>query len=295
VRATAARAIVPVAVATAVPADDPIAFQLLASAVSIHTALPEVRQRLPYVVQRASQEFEPQQRIALHIDREGTQYVVRANDAVLLDEANVDLLLERLFLHFHRTAFECLPDHIRVHAASGFAGGKYFLLVGDAHAGKTTLALRLLLAGFDMLGDELILLRDGVAITFPRRFYARGGSFDLIPELRLLDPALPFVCNDQEPRITGLDPTTLGRAWHIRPGRVAAIIYLEPNFGAPSALKPCTKTEMVRLVLAQCTPPVSGRADWIGDLCRTVDGAETWILTNGEASTALHAIRRLVG
>lgn len=89
--------------------------------------------------------------------------------------------------------------------------GRYFLLVGDAHAGKTTLAMRMMFAGFDMLGDEMVLLRDGIATNFPRRFYARASSQDLLPEFGLLDGRLPFVSNGRDSRLVGMDPTTFGR------------------------------------------------------------------------------------
>ena len=149
-------------------------------------------------------------------------YDIRANGADLFTEVNADQVVERTFLYLHRAALSTFPDHIRLHAASGVHGGRAFLLVGDAHSGKTTLALRLLFAGLEMPGDEMGLLRDGIATTFPRRFYARASSQDLLPEFGLLDGMLPFVSNSQEARLVGVDPTTFGRPWHIAPAPVAA-------------------------------------------------------------------------
>ncbi len=63
------------------------------------------------------------------------------------------------------------------------------------------------------------------------------------------------------------------------------------NFGvARSTLLPCAKVDMVRRLIALCAPPVSGRRDWLADLCATVDRADTYVLALGDLASAATAI-----
>jgi hypothetical protein len=221
-------------------------------------------------------------------------FTAEADGAPLFTEPESGRLAERLFIAIHARAIAAMPDHFRIHAASLLYGGKLVLLVGDPHAGKSTLALRLLLDGFAVCGDELVLVRDGIAVTFPRKFYLRQGSFPLIPALAAVEKTLPFTASPGEPRIVGLEPALFARPWRIAPAPVGAIVYLTPDFAAPSRLAPCPRIDMVRLVMSQVTPPLSARAGWIGDLCATVEGARCFTLSVGDLPSAIVALRGIL-
>jgi len=61
------------------------------------------------------------------------------------------------------------PEHYYVHAAVLEHGGRALVLPGLSRAGKSTLALALVLAGARYLSDELLCLaRDGRALAVPR-------------------------------------------------------------------------------------------------------------------------------
>lgn len=201
---------------------------------------------------------------------------------------------ETLFARLHDRAIANLPDHLRIHAASGVGADGLFLLVGNKHAGKSTLAIHLLLEGYTILGDELVLLRNGEGVTFPRRFYLRPGSIALLPSLAAPARNAPFVNAPIEGRLTAIDPLVLGRRWRIAPARVATIIYLEPNHGGQSSVTRCGKVEMVQRVLPQCTPPVSKRSDWVADLCATINRANTVVLTLGTLASASAVLRTVL-
>ena len=258
----------------------------------IATDSDNVADRVSYIVQHADQAVPTTVAMRCTVTEGEGGFTAMADGAPLFTEPESGRLAERLFVAIHARVIAEMPDHVRIHAASLLHDDRMVLLVGDPHAGKSTLALRLMLDGFAVCGDELVLVHDAAAIAFPRKFYLRQGSAPLIPELAAVEKTLPFTASPGEPRIVGLDPTVFARPWRIAPAPVGTIIYLTPDFTAPSRLAPCPRIDMVRLVMGQCTPPLSGRAGWIGDLCATVDGARCFTLSVGDLPSAIVAIAR---
>ena len=256
--------------------------------------------RLDYVAQRAQQEFPIQQHCAIDVMWTGEEY--RISDAGGTGDATTEVDLElsaqvalaALYERMHRRALGCLREHIRIHAASGMTPDGLFLIVGPKRAGKTTLALRLMAEGYDITGDEMVLLRDGQAVAFPRRFYVREGSLPLLPEVNALRASSPFVAHPQEGRLIAVDPTCFDRPWQIRAAPIAAILFVEPNHGARTTIVPSRKVDMVRRIVAECTPPASGRPGWLADLCHAVDHAVTVIIRLGELDSAVLAISQVL-
>jgi hypothetical protein len=270
--------------------------QLLSCAFEIRTNAQDLFERLAYIIQRADQSAVP---VTLHstitVERVGEEYRVGDETGAVDVELSAMTALETLFARLHRRALESVPDHIRLHTASGLHKDRAFLMVGPKRAGKTTLALRLLFAGFDMSGDELVLLRAGKVTAFPRKFYVRDTSLALLPPLPPVPGHTPFTNSPTEGRLIAVDPTRFGRPWKIVPSPVSTILYLEPNHGARTRAVPCPKVDMVRHVMPESTPPASARRDWIGDLCGTVDRAETVTLRIGELDSAVREIGRILG
>jgi hypothetical protein len=86
------------------------------------------------------------------------------------------------------TLLELLKRHslFGVHAAAVACGDKCVLLAGSSGAGKSTAALALLLAGWSVLGDDLVFLRseDRLEIcAFADEIDASLATFTLLPEL----------------------------------------------------------------------------------------------------------------
>jgi hypothetical protein len=73
-----------------------------------------------------------------------------------------------------------------IHAAGFARDGRSVLLPGSSGAGKSTLTLALLRAGYDFLGDDLVLLEPGErieALAFPEPIDLTRNSMSLFPEL----------------------------------------------------------------------------------------------------------------
>lgn len=268
--------------------------RLLCCEFEIRTNSRELIDRLSLITQRAEQDVPVVERRTATIDWTGEEFSINIDGVDPDFEMSVTSALETLYQHLHSRAIAALPDHIPIKAASGMHAGRAFLIIGPERAGKTTLALGLMLEGVDITGDELVLLHDGKAHAFPRKFHAREESLGRLPKLRLIAKFAGSVTNPQAGRIVALDPLEFGKPWRIAPASVSTILYIEPNFGGRSALRRSGKVEMVRRVLPHCASPVSGRRAWLGDLSATVDGADTFVMELGELDSAVVAIKKLM-
>ena len=249
-------------------------------ALALEYVLPHAEQPGPatggasFVVARHDRGFELRQ--------EGGASTVHAERAAALAE-----LSERL----HRAALEPFEDALRVHAALGAWHGRAFLLVGAKGAGKTTLLLRLLFDGCEAHGDELVLIREGEALAFPRKLYVKHGTLELIPELAGIASRLPAVRDGKGTAIRAFEPADAGRPWRILPVRPAAIVVLDPAFGEPSRLEPFPAYLTVERVLAQSSVPPQRTAEAIREVCALADECRTWRLLVGNPGEASRHLR----
>jgi hypothetical protein len=264
--------------------------RLLSCEFEIWTNSREIIDRLSLITPRAEQHVAVVGHCTVTVDWTGDEFRIDIDGVNEDFELSVTSALETLYRTLNRRAIAALPDHIRITAAIGIHAGSAFLLVGPERAGKTTMALSLILEDIEITGDQLVLLRDGEALAFPRKFYAREESLARMPRLWLTDKFGDCVRNPQEGRVVALDPLEFGASWRIAPAPVSTILYIEPNFGGRSSLRPSGKLEMVRRVLPHCAPPLSGRNEWLGDLTTTIDRAETFVIEFGDLDSALAAV-----
>ena len=186
-----------------------------------------------------------------------------------------------LTARIHKAALSALPEFTKVHAGCATWQGRRLLAVGPPRAGKTTLMTRLVFEGFAVHGDELVLLRDGAALPYPRRFGVREPTVGLIPQLAARAAAGPLVT----------DPAALGFDWVVEPAPVAAVFYLEPNHGGGTLLTPCPKHLMAHRIMAQSTGPSAGKPQWIRDVCAILDSASSHTLVVGGLDEAVAGIK----
>jgi hypothetical protein len=284
---------------TAAATADPLTYiehiRLLACEFEIRTNLQELANRLSRLTQRAEQDVPVVQRCAVIVTWTGEEFRISGDGLEDDFELSVMSALETLYQGLHSRSIAALPDHIRINAASGMHAGGSFLIIGPERAGKTTLAVSLMLEGIDITGDALVLLCDGKALPFPRKFHVREDSVGRMPRLRTIGRFASCISNPQEGRLVALDPLEFGKPWRIAPAAVSSIFYIEPNYGARTTLQRYGKVEMIRHILPQCAPPVSGRRDWLSDLCATVEQANTFVIELGDLESAVAATLRVLG
>lgn len=257
--------------------------RLLACAFEVRTNSPELFNRLPLISQRSEQDVPLVRRETVSVIWDGSEFRITGCGAAEDFEFSALSAVESLSRRLHARAFAALPDHVRLRAAIGTCGKTGFLVVGP---GKTCLTVQLMLAGYEMAGDALVLLRGGEGLAFPQRFELREESLGLFPELAALKRFAGAAASPQLSRILMLDPIDFGLRWRIAPARVRAIFNIEPNYGGRTRLLACGKVETVRRILSHCAPPLSGRRDWLAELSMTVDRAETILIEIGDLETA---------
>lgn len=168
------------------------------------------------------------------------------------------------------------------------------LIVGHKEAGKTTLALKLIEAGFIVEGDEHLVVRPTDVIARPRTLRVKSGSLPFVPALEPRIAAMPFVPTWDGNRIYAVPPDIGGASWVIRPGTVAHVVFLEPNHGGWSSLRPIAPGEAFRRILPETLLPDAAVALAAARLRGLVTTAQTWRLSVGDLDGATIHVQRMI-
>ena len=234
------------------------------------------------LLQRARQGYPVTRLHRFDVRRSADGYRIEEDGLAESLEPTLESACYALTSRIHAMALAALPEFTKVHAGCATWRGRRLIAVGPPEAGKTTLMTRLVYEGFAVHGDEMVLLKDGLALPYPRRFGVRTPTLALVPQLA----AVPRGAN---PRVT--DPAALGFDWVIEPAPVAAVFYLVPNHGGRTSLDPCPKHLMAHRVMSQSTGPETGRRAWIRDVCVMLDLASSYTLTLGDLDEAVNVVK----
>lgn len=266
-------------------------FRLLTAKFTIGTNSTDVHRWLRALAPRATQKMTVTIKEKIEVTRRGDEFHIAAAETDDFEFAAASAT-ETLYRYMHSRALAALPDHVRLRAATGRHRDRAYLVFGP---GKSTLAVRLLLAGHDISGDRLALSLDGRAVAMPRRFQIPASVLALLPQLQKAT-SLASILNAAGPgSVINLDPLDLGLRWRIAPAPVFTIVCIEPNYGGRSRLMPCGKLEMTRRVIAASAAPSSSRQGWIGDIAAVVDRSATFILEVGNPDDAAAALNGVLG
>jgi len=267
--------------------------QVLRLAITVRTNEREVLDALRFLAHRAQQPDTPVTRVECLVRRHGAQYEVSANGAVIDSAPSPVSVLETLFAFTQSRALALFDEHALVRGAVVGTGGARALLIGERGCGLTSLCVRSLHLGAAAEGDAFALLgADGVT-PLPRRFLLRAGAGELLPELGNALERLPAISSNDDV-IRAFDPAEAGFEWQIRRGPVDACVVIEPNHGGETRLTTIGETEMVRRVMACCTPPVAGGREWLHTLSALVTRAACWRLQLGTIDAAAPAVIRVL-
>jgi len=257
--------------------------RLLACRIEIAVDCERLAAWLDVMLSRATQRYPVSRVHRFAVRQEDGGYRILEDGVAVGFERGPDSAGYALTARIHRLALAALPDFTKVHAGCATWQGRRLLAVGPPRAGKTTLMTRLVFEGFAVHGDELVLLKDGSALPYPRRFGVREPTLGLIPQLAERAPG---------PLVT--DPSALGFDWVVEPAPVAAVFYLEPNHGGRTLLTPCPKHVMAQRIMAQSTGPSGGKPQWIRDVCAILEPASSHALVVGDLDEAVGGIKEVL-
>jgi hypothetical protein len=210
------------------------------------------------------------------------------------DEEAIDLrsVVDRLHSRVLSISVQAKPEAGILHAASLRRGSRKFLLAGVESAGKTTLALRLILEGCELEGDEHVILDCDGVIARPRACRVKESSLALLPEFAEVISLAPFYIDPNGRKTFNVDPRMLGGTWCIKSDKVDRVIVLHPNHGGYSSLRSLPPTALAQALLSdlQLRGPAAGTlVAAVADLVRHAKGFD---LSLGDHETAVMCINR---
>ena len=168
------------------------------------------------------------------------------------------------------------------------------LVVGESGAGKTTLSLRLLDAGYAVEGDEQFIVWPNRAIARPRTLRVKGGSLAHVPRLAAAIAASPRIEFRDGAPLYAVDPAIAGRPWRIAEGGVEHVVFLELNHGGRSHIKPIGAQEALRRLLAESSLPPGAVGQAVVRLRGILAKARLHALLLGDLGLALWQISNAI-
>lgn len=138
-------------------------------------------------------------------------------------------------------ASSSLHRYLVLHAAAAERDGRTYLFPGASGSGKSTMVAALMLSGWRLLTDELVLIRldTGAVQPFPRPLGLKNASIQIIQR-------------DYSQAVMGepVNDTTKGQVAHLRPsalsvqearspGRIAGVVFPRYRHGAAAEVHEC--------------------------------------------------------
>ena len=271
--------------------------QLVACEFLVTTDTQAIADRLDDGRPSAVQEYPVLCRHRLEVRSASAGFLVRENNGeptlVQSAEEAVALVDRRM----HELAVAALADRTKLHAGCGVWFGRRFLVVGRGGAGKTTLMTRLLTEDCSVEGDELVVLRDGEAVAYPRLFGVRRLTLSLVPSVGALVPHLATGPGSDEPggyHVLALDPNRLRVPWRIGYGRVDVVFLLGSRHAGTTRLTLGETPAILRRLMEQSAPPDGAPGGWVRDLSALASGAAVYDLEVGDLDSAISLMRQSV-
>ena len=233
----------------------------------------------------------PLQDVDIVIERERGLYRVAENGLATGEAADAKGVVEHLHLHLFQRALEEFPERALLHAACLRRGGRRLLIAGTKGAGKTTLALRLIEAGFSIEGDEQVFIdKDGV-IARARACRVKETGLHRFGGMAALIAGAPSYSTEGYGTIFNVDPRWLGSSWRIEHGPVDVIIVLEPNHGGASSIRALPATALVQSLMPEVGLRETGRAAAIAAIAAMAARVPAFLLSLGDHAGALSGIK----
>ena len=268
-------------------------FQLLHVMVNLQTGQDDLAPMLDFSAQNANQGLAVKSAITLTVDASDDGYKIKQDKTnIHVNRDNWDLAYA-LLAAIHREALRDFPDHIRIHAACADYQDSRFIVVGCKGAGKTTLMLKLLQRqkGFQVCGDEMVLIKNGMTLPFPRRFHIKTGYEKLFDNLRTVVEASPKFETAPARWLYAFSPNDAGYEWNIGYKPLKAIYYLVPNHGSETVSKPCSRLEILRRIMPNTFLSSSQDQLKIPQMCALINECQSYQLHLGNLAEAADIIR----
>jgi hypothetical protein len=228
--------------------------------------------------------------VTIDIEMRHDGYRIIENDRLLDQPTSVQGVVDDLHLHLFDRSLEDRPRAALLHAACLRRGKQRLLIAGTKGAGKTTLAIRLIEAGYSVEGDEQVFIGSGGVTARPRGCRVKATSLSYLKGMADIIAAAPSYTLEEVGTVFNVDPRTLGSTWRIEHGEVDCVIVLEPNHGGRSSIRRLPATMMVQSLMPEIGLRETGRAAMIAALAALANRAPAYRLSLGDHEGALRCI-----
>ena len=221
-------------------------------------------------------------------------YLRIIENGILIKEAlGPPSVLQFLHVHLFACSIDDRPRSPLIHAACLRRGGRRLLLTGLKDAGKTTLTLRLIAAGFDIEADEHVFVTGAGVIARPRGCRVKEAALQHFPEVADVIAAAPFYQHATIGRIFNVDPRALGSAWRIEEGSIDHVIVLQPNHRGQSSIRPMQPSNLVRMLMREIGLRENGRGSAVAALAPMAGRTRAFDMSLGELKSAVRCVERV--
>ncbi len=181
-----------------------------------------------------------------------------------------------------------------LHSASIRHDGRRYAIMGPKGAGKSTLTLHLLCAGYAVEGDEHIVVGRDEAIAFPRTLRIKPPSFGIVQTSIDIETVPKFTDQDGV-TVYSLAPARIQKEWSISAGRIDALIFIEPNHGGRSVSFPIDTDAAFEMLLRNAYYTSSNVAPMVTRLSILAANTPRFMLRLGDLTGAEKHLRMIGG
>jgi hypothetical protein len=220
------------------------------------------------------------------------RYLVSEEDRSPVEVIGLVALIDHLSSRVVSLSLQAKPTAGIFHAALLRCRDRKVLITGREAAGKTTLAMRLVQAGYELEGDENVFLDQDGVIARPRGCRVKESSLAFLPAMAEAIAKAPAYVDYFGRKIFNVDPRIVGGTWRIEKGKVDRIIVLQPNHGGYSSLRRMQPLALSQALLSEFGLRESGRSASIGAVARLAGTCQGFDLSLGDHETAIKCIDR---
>jgi len=268
-------------------------FQLLHSLITVHADRADLQDIVDFSTQDARQTLPVTSETTIFVETLSNRYSITQDDCTFQTNRRSWDLAYALLSLIHKQAFQGISNHLRVHAACAEYRGSRFIVIGDKGAGKTSLMLKLLLSrdGFQVNGDEMVLIDNSQAMPFPRRFHVKSGYMSLFKSFQSAMEASPKFQVSPSHWLYAFSPAEAGFEWDIDYKPIQGIYFLTPNHGRGTFVEKCSRLQMLQNIMPLSYLSPSGEQLKIPRFCDLINTVKSYNLHIGNLDRAVAIIR----